>query len=168
MNDLRKLVADELSDVVKLREELAEHDLDATAWLDAIEGETDFQEAIGEVASAIFEIDGQVAGVKSMEEVLRRRKSRLERTKDSLRGVILMAMENAGVHSVKRPHVTVSTKNKPREIAEIDEALVPSSFFVPQPPKLDRKALKQALADGEEVEGARLDNGGLSLTMRFV
>jgi hypothetical protein len=38
----------------------------------------------------------------------------------------------------------------------IDEGRVPETFFVPQPAKLDRKGLIEALKRGEMVNGALL------------
>jgi len=162
-------VSDERASVAALREHMDEAgiDLDVNEWLDAIEGETDFQEAIEEVAKAILEIDGQIAGVRHVETTLKGRRDRLERSKDSLRGVILAAMDKAGIEKIQRPIVTISAEDKPREIGPMDEALIPARFFEPQPPKLDKKALREALRGGEDVPGATLDNGGRSLTMRY-
>lgn len=169
MSALTQTIANEVARVADLRAHLDQGgvDLDPNEWLDAIEGETDFQEAIGEVARLIFEIEGQIAGVKAMEETLKKRRSRLEKSEETLRGVILSAMDKADVPSIKRDFVTVTAKPKPREVDEVDEAAVPSRFFVPQPPRLDKAFLRSALRSGEVVPGAKLDNGGLTLALKF-
>lgn len=167
---LTAAIANQVARVVDLRAQLDGDgvELDLNEWLDAIEGETDFQEAIAEVAALIFEIDGQVAGVKAMEDRLAKRRGRLERSAESLRGVILAAMDKAGVPAIKRDFVTINAKPKPRELGEVEESQIPSDYFTPQPPKLDRLALRKDLRDGKSVPGARLDNGGLTLSLRFL
>lgn len=166
---LSGVIADEVARVADLRAVLDDggHELDANEWLDAIEGETDFNEAIEMIAQAVFELDGQAAGCKAMIDRVSSRKSRLENSADTLRGIMLAAMDKADVKTIKRSFVTVSLKAKPPALAKIDEAEIPSRFFAPQPPKLDKKALKAALSDGEKVPGANLDNGGISLQVRF-
>ena len=60
------------------------------------------------------------------------------------------------------------SKVAPKVVVE-NEAEIPSRFWTtPEPPapKLDKKALKDALAAKEAVPGARLDNGSISLRMR--
>jgi hypothetical protein len=163
-------VRDQTARVVELRQalEMQGVDLDANEWLDAIEGETDFQEAIAEAARAVLELECQIAGIKAMEERLGKRRGRIESSVETLRGVILGAMDKAGVPSVRCPFATITTKPKPRELGEIEESKIPSDYFTPQPPKLDRLALRAALRKGGAVPGANLDNGGITLSLRFL
>ena len=47
-----------------------------------------------------------------------------------------------------------------------DEAAVPEPFWRPQPPKLDRRALAEALKTGQSIPGATLSNGGTTLSLK--
>jgi hypothetical protein len=79
-----------------------------------------------------------------------------------------MAMMIADLPSLLLPTATLSiSKRKPGVIVN-NEAEIPSRFWVlPEPtPKLDKRALAEALAANENVPGASLDNGSVSLTVR--
>ncbi|MGE0857439.1 MAG: siphovirus Gp157 family protein [Hyphomicrobiaceae bacterium] len=43
---------------------------------------------------------------------------------------------------------------------------IPSEFWKPQPPRLDKKVVLDALKAGAVVPGAELSNGGETLSMR--
>jgi hypothetical protein len=59
------------------------------------------------------------------------------------------------------------TKRKPNIVID-SEAEIPAAFWtIPKvEPKLDKKALKEALEADEEIPGAHLDNGSISLSIR--
>jgi hypothetical protein len=76
-------------------------------------------------------------------------------------------MDSRGEKLISSPEMTLSMSTRGPDIVVTDEASVPSRFFTPQPPKLDKKALKDAvLTDGEVIEGVTLGNGKISLTIR--
>lgn len=100
--------------------------------------------------------------IKSLQE----RKDRHEKVKDKLRTIILQVMDNAGLPTIKEPHVTISVSNLAAEVHIMEEAKIPARFWIPQDPKLDKKALGEALKEGEEIEGAQLGNGRINLTIR--
>jgi hypothetical protein len=110
------------------------------------------------------------------------------------RTLIEQAMAITEQAKLRRPAATLTLRKLPPDVVVITEADIPSHFFVPQPPpppKLDKKALKQALLAremkvafaaslGNEAEragalaaitpipGATLDNGSLSLQIRRI
>jgi hypothetical protein len=72
-----------------------------------------------------------------------------------------------GEPTIKSPALTLSVSRRSGDLVVTDEALVPSRFFKPQPPVLDKKALKEAVvSDGEIIDGATIGNGSISLTIR--
>jgi hypothetical protein len=161
---VRKL-GNELSRAVEIKRALQEHD-DPKLILDMIEGETDLAEACLVVLEETMEDETLLAGVETTIKLLQERKSRLERSIDTRRGIILMAMEKAGIPTIKGVLATLSVRPTPPKVMIGDEALIPSKFFKPSDPKLDRSAVKEALEAGEEVPGASLSNGGVSLSVR--
>jgi hypothetical protein len=48
----------------------------------------------------------------------------------------------------------------------VDEAAIPADFWKPSDPKLDKKAVGEALKAGREVAGAMMSNGGETLQVR--
>jgi len=57
-------------------------------------------------------------------------------------------------------------KAVPQKLIVTDESQIPTRFFKPQPPKLDRKELLDALKIGETVPGADMSNGGTTIQIR--
>ncbi len=144
-------------------------DDDAEIVESAIEGETNLNEAIASVIDMIDEEEIVIAGGEAKIAAIRARidakKSRVEKLRASVEQALLMT----GRESVNLPTGTVFvSKRKPGVVVE-NEADIPSEFFrTPEPPapKLDKKSLAAALADGREVPGARLDNGTVTLSIR--
>jgi hypothetical protein len=161
---VRKLGA-ELNRAVEIKRALQEYD-DPRLILDMIEGETDLAEACLVVLEETMEDELLLAGTEAMIKTLQERKSRLERSIETRRGIILMAMEKAGLQTIKGPLATLAVRETPPKTVISDEALIPARFWKPSDPKLDRAALAEALKAKEEVPGASLSNGGVSLNIR--
>lgn len=143
---------------------------DAELVADTIEGETDLHQALTEALAAIDECEVIEAGCKAKEEQYASRgaaaKARAERIRASIEQA-LVGLEIA--EPLRLPEATLSLSHRKPAVQISDEALIPSRFFVEQPrpaPKLDKKALSAALAAGEAVPGASLDNGSISLNVR--
>lgn len=161
-----KAIAAELNRAVEIRRALAEHEDDPQLILDTIEGETDLAEACCVVYEETLEDETLLAGLEATIKTLQERKSRVERSIDTRRNIILMAMDKAGLQTIKGPLATLSMRETPPKVQITDEAKIPSRFWVPADPKLDRKALADALKANQAVEGASLSNGGISLSIR--
>lgn len=132
---------------------------------DMIEGETNLLEAIEQAIGDLRECDVISAGCKSEIDRLESRKGRAERRAETIRAAIEQALITVGLDTVKTPTKTLSITRRPGKPVIVDEAAIPAEFWTPQPPKLDRKALGKALAE-QDVPGAHLSNGSVSLTIR--
>lgn len=153
--------------ILVLRDQGADSDAELVA--DAIEGETDLLEAIGEALNEIDNSEVLILGGKQKIEQISSRVSVEERRVERLRAAIERAMVMTEQDKPLRlPTATLSiTKRKPQPVID-NEADIPARFFTQPPappPKLDKKALAEALAN-ENVPGAHLDNGSISLTVR--
>ncbi|MEE7442651.1 siphovirus Gp157 family protein [Methylobacterium oryzae] len=149
-----------------LRERLETVDgMDDQCLIDTLEGATDLKEAILELDQEIQEREAYALALAMKIDELNERKGRHLKVVDRLRTIILHAMDNAGLPKIEGAEATISvTKRKPDLHIE-NEAALPSQFFEPQPPKLDKTKLRKALEEGP-VEGARLGNGGINLSIR--
>jgi hypothetical protein len=136
---------------------------------DTIEGETNLLEAIGAALDEIDEAELLILGGKAKIEQIGSRVASEEKRVDRVRAAIERAIVTAEIPTpIKLPTATISISKRKAQPVIDDEALIPSRFFVqpdPPAPKLDKKALAAALAEGE-VAGAHLDNGSISLTVR--
>jgi hypothetical protein len=160
-------VGDELANYQRIKAQLqAVEDIDARTLLDTLEGETELHEALLVVAEAVHEDEDMAAAIGLRIAALQARKSRIEASAETKRNIILMAMERADLETVKGPLVTLTKRRTAPQLVVVEEATIPARFWKAGDPKLDKKALKAALDANETVDGARLSNGGVGLTMR--
>jgi hypothetical protein len=106
------------------------------------------------------------SGVAQKIDDLKDRKQRIDKSAETLRGVIFLAMEKAGLQKVSHPCATISIKNTARQTIISDEMVIPASYWKKQDPILDKSKIKEDLKDGVEIPGCSLSNGGQSLNIR--
>lgn len=160
-----RAIGAELNQAIKLRQMLGE-DADPKLILDTIEGETNLAEACCVVLEQTAEDEILIEGLKAKIDELQVRKGRMEKSVETRRNVILMAMDKAGLQTIKSPLGTMSVRAVAPKTVVSDEAQIPARFWKAGEPKLDKDAVTAALKAGEPVPGASLSNGGLSLSVR--
>lgn len=139
---------------------------DEQAVADMVEGETDLHSAIAIAADRIAENDALVDAIKSRADALGVRRKRLEAQSDLLRSAIGVAMEVATIKRLQLSEATITLKATPVSAIVMDEAAIPARFWKPQEPKLDKRAVLDALKAKEAVPGAALSNGGSTVQIR--
>jgi Siphovirus Gp157 len=97
--------------------------------------------------------------IKSEEKRLADRRRALETKVTGLKQYLFEQLEHAGLSKVKRPTITVSIQNNPPSVEVLDEGLILSQFRIPQPDKVDKKALLIHLKEGNELPGVTLKQG---------
>lgn len=136
---------------------------------DTIEGQTDLREAIEAALAEIDECEIHIIGLKAKEDEFHTRRGRLEERVERIRAMIEQAMLTSEQTSMRLSGATVSINKGRRGLIVNNEADIPTRFWVEQErpaPKLDKKALTEALRNGESIPGANLDNGSYSLSVR--
>lgn len=139
---------------------------DADAIRDGIEGETNLHEMIARMVEADGEDKALVDGVGAYQKEIAARKSRVETRIETRRALLATAMELAELSKLETPAGTISRKPVPPKAIVTDEAAIPSAFWTPQPPKLDKAALTAALRDKQEIPGAVLSNPQTTIAIR--
>lgn len=140
---------------------------DADAIGMTVESETNLQEAMHAALKRLAELNGLMNGIVGMIANLKDRGERLEKQRDTIRELLCVAMETAGQKKLETPLGTVSLRSVPPKAEIIDEAAIPSRFWKPQDPKLDRKAVLDALKAKEAIPGAMLSNGGVTISIKL-
>ena len=147
------------------------HDIlgdDETARADIIEGETSLHDVIAMAVARVVELQGFLKANEAILEAISARNKRFEEQIDTLRTLVGSAMEIAGQKKLELPLGTVSLKAVPPAVRVTDESAIPSDFWKPQAPKLDKKALLAALKEtSASVPGAELSNGGTTIQLRL-
>lgn len=164
MNQQVKLSA-ELAKWDWLKEKLGAEDFDAVTLIEIIQSETDIEECLLEIAESAIEDEHSITAIKARMHELQERASRLQNRADKKRRIVSATMQNLQIKNVTGPNATISLRAGGRELVIMDEKQIPPEYFVPQPPKLDRRLLKESLESGP-VAGAQLGNGGVSATIR--
>jgi hypothetical protein len=136
---------------------------DDQAKADMVEGETSLLEAINRAVGRITEIDALMEGIGVVVENAQARQRRLKEQRENLRAALVIGLEIAERRKLETPLATLSLRDVARKVSITNEADIPSKFWVEQDPVVDKKALLAALKNKEEVPGAELDNGGVTL-----
>lgn len=153
------------ADVLKEQlREIAGDDLDVIR--DTLEGEIDLRGLISWAAEKNVEDAALVAGLTDTLKRLKERQDRIEKRIGMRRVAILAAMASGEIKSIETPVGTITRKAVPPSVLILDEAAIPSDFWKPSDPKLDKKAVGEALKAGREVPGAMMSNGGETIQIK--
>ncbi len=167
MNAIVKDAHHEIEALRVLRDQistLAEGDEDFIR--DTLEGEADLEGLVRGLLASIGEDEAFEAGLKAYMDDLASRKSRFADRAKTKRALIATALDIAGRKTIETDVGTVTLSQvKPTAIVT-EEGDIPAEFWEPQPPKLDKKALTEALREGKAVAGATLSNGSITVTIR--
>lgn len=151
-----------------LRQKLLEAvpDADEETLHDTLEGITSLNELIAEIIRSALCDAALQTGLRSRLDEMRQRLSRLEQREAKKRQLALEAMSEAGLAKLEQPDFTASSRASPPALVVVAESEIPDDYWVPQPPKLDRQAVLQALKRGTTVPGAQVSNAKPTLNVR--
>jgi len=141
-------------------------DADEQTLGDTLEGITDLHEMIAAVIRSALVDEALQAGLRTRIEDMRQRLGRLAERGLKKRRLAIEAMNEAGLKKLEQPDFTASARLGAPPLVVTSEQDVPESYWVPQPPKLDRQALTSDLRHGDEIPGACLGNAAPILTVR--
>lgn len=145
---------------------------DPELLLDMAEGETNILDVIDAMLEGDLVDTGLDLGLKHAEEIISVRKERLKKRIATRRALLEQALMLLERDKLERPTATVTLAKRKPVVEVVDESLVPSWFFVPGPPKLDKKALtaemetRREQPESEPIPGVQWTNGTISLTVR--
>jgi hypothetical protein len=163
-----RLFAAEITRFDELRRRLLEADpnIDERTLFDTLEGATNLKEAIGCVVRSALDDESLAGALKARLDAMRERLERIESTASKKRQLALAAMEEADIRTILEPDFTVSIKRASPSIVIINEGDIPEPFWLSQPPKLDRRAVLEAMKSGSAVPGAEMANSRIILSVR--
>lgn len=135
--------------------------------LDSIEGETDFFEVLDKLLERRAESLAHAEGLGLVIDRLKARQERFEKAADVDRTLIEQALLTAELEvKITRPIGTLFLSRRAPKAEILEEADIPAEFWKPAEPKLDKKAVLDALKAGQTVPGAALSNSAPTLTIR--
>jgi hypothetical protein len=148
----------------RLRNEFPDTDEDTIS--DTVQGMTTLPEMIAAVVRSQLEDLTLARALRTRIDEMETRLARFERRADKKRQFVTSVMERADIRKIVEPDFTASLRRTPPGLLIVDDSQVPESFWRPQPPKIDRRALLAAVKAGQDIRGAALDNGGTALSVR--
>lgn len=137
---------------------------DEKLMLDSIEGMTGAFEVIDVLVTASVWADTLAQAARHQAEQMAARAARIERRRDSLRNIILVALQALELPRVERASYTVSVRQHQPELV-INEAALPDTYWRTTR-TVDRALVRRHLATGIEVEGAQFGNASQGIMVR--
>lgn len=120
---------------------------------DAIE-----EKAVG-YAKIMKNLEGQALAIKGEEERLAMRRKSLENNVKRLKESLQQSMVDVDMRKIKTELFSFNIQKNPPSVEILNENHIPEGFFIPQPPKLNRREILEELKLGHEVEGVRISQG---------
>jgi hypothetical protein len=151
-----------------LREKLLEAfpEADDETIRDTLEGLTTLNELIAEIIRSALIDEALQSGLRLRLQDMKERLSRLESRSLKKRDLAIEAMSEAGLRKIEQPDFTASARSGTPSLLVVAEDQIPESYWVPQPPKLDRQVLLGDLKQGDQVPGVQLSNPKPVLSVR--
>jgi hypothetical protein len=133
-------------------------DLDEETLHNTLEGITDLHEMIAAMIRSALVDEALHAGLRVRLDDMKERLSRLEVRASKKRELALHAMSEVGLAKLAQPDFTASMRAGTPALLVVSEQAIPSAFWLPQPPKLDRQGVLHELKRGIAIPGAELSN----------
>ena len=151
-----------------VRERIQSEDpqIDEQTLADTVEGLTDLHEIVAAIIRSALVDEALATGLKSRVAEMQDRLERLQDRASKRRQIAKDVMIELDLKKITAPDFTVSIRPGTPALMVLDEAAVPSIFWQPSAPKLNRQGLLSELKEGAEITGVTLSNPEPVLSVR--
>lgn len=147
----------------ELRAEFGEDDALVT---DMLEGETDFHEVAGVLLRSMFEAEAQAEANKALAKGYTDRAATLSARAEHIKDKLAALMRATGLRKLPHALATVSVRAvSPALVYDGEPSCLPEDLRRERIDP-DKKAIRAALQAGRTIPGARLTNGGETISIR--
>ena len=140
--------------------------IDEQTLADTVEGLTDLHEILAAIIRAAITDQALANGLKGRIADMQGRLDRLEDRASKRRQVAKDVMVELDLKKLTAPDFTASIRPGIPALMVIDEAAVPSIYWEPREPRLNRQGLANDLKQGAEIAGVALSNPEPILSVR--
>ncbi len=140
--------------------------LDDQTLADTVEGLTDLHQILSAVIRAALADEALASGLKGRIGEMEDRLGRLQDRAAKRRQIAKEVMTELDLKKLESPDFTASLRSGFPSLVVINENEIPSIYWEPRDPKLDRATLIADLKQGTEVQGAALSNPEPILSVR--
>ena len=144
------------NDYMELLELAEDPDIDEQAFMDTLEGiEGALEDKADNYAKCMRMLEADAKGIKAEEERLAKRRKTIEGNVSRMKSALQYAMEATGKTKFKTQLFSFNVQNNPASVVidEPDVDNIPERFLKYKDPEIDRKAIKDAINAGEDLEG---------------
>ena len=141
-------------------------DLDEQTLTDTVEGLTDLHEILAAIVRAALADEALATGLKGRLAEMQERLDRLQERAAKRRQIVKDTMVELDLKKLTAADFSVSIRPGMPALLVIDEAAVPSIYWEPREPRLDRQGLLAELKQGAEITGVTLSNPEPVLSVR--
>jgi len=143
-----------------------EPEIDEQALADTVEGLTDIHEIVTAIVRAALTDEALATGLKGRIAEMQARLERLQECAFKRRQMAKDVMVELEIKKITAPDFTVSVRLGMPSLLVLDEAAVPSIYWQPVAPRLNRQELLSELKGGTEITGVSLSNPEPVLSVR--
>ena len=140
--------------------------IDDQSLADTVEGLTDLHEILMAVIRAALADQALATGLEGRIGEMQARRDRLQDRAAKRRQIAKDVMVELDLKKLSAPDFAVSIRPGTPALMVIDEAAVPSIYWEPREPRLNRQGLANDLKQGAEIAGVALSNPEPVLSVR--
>ena len=140
--------------------------IDEQTLADTVEGLTDLHEIVAAIVRAALADEALATGLKGRIAEMQDRLDRLQDCAAKRRHIAKDVMVELDLKKITAPDFTVSVRPGMPSLLVLDEAAVPSIYWQPREPRLNRQGLANDLKQGAEISGVALSNPEPVLSVR--
>jgi Gp157 protein len=140
--------------------------IDQQTLADTVEGLTDLHEILTAIIRAALTDQALATGLEGRIAEMQTRLGRLQDRAAKRRQIAKDVMVELDLKKITAPDFTVSIRPGTPSLLVLDEAAVPSIYWQPSAPRLNRQGLLSELKDGADIKGVALSNPEPVLSVR--
>jgi hypothetical protein len=140
--------------------------IDEQTLADTVEGLTDLHEIVAAIVRAALVDEALATGLKGRVAEMQDRLERLHDRASKRRQIAKDVMVELDLKKITAPDFTVSIRPGMPALLVLDEAAVPSIYWQPSAPRLNRQGLLSELKEGADIKGVALSNPEPVLSVR--
>jgi hypothetical protein len=140
--------------------------IDEQILADTVEGLTDLHEIVAAIVRSALADEALATGLKVRIAEMQERLDCLQDRAAKRRKIAKDVMVELDLKKITAPDFTISIRPGLPHLLVLDEAAVPSMYWEPRDPRLDRQGLLNDLKDGADITGVALSNPEPVLSVR--
>lgn len=116
----------------------------------------DIKDKADNIAHVLTQLSGDIETIKKEEERLYRVRTRLTGNMERLKVYLENSMRETGMVKFKTAYHSFRIQKNPQSVRILEGETIPEKYLIPQPPKVDKRAILADMKAGEELPFAEL------------